>query len=147
MLLNLRWLKLVVASGSVLLIFTSLTTSAALAQAIASSPANDSVLPDAPEPAQNSISLEAYDSQQTGTGTITGTVLDTNRDVLQGASVTVTAQSGSVIRNAQSGADGQFALTGLPPATYKLTVTAPGMSAFTSAEIALRPASPASNRR
>ncbi|PYQ40227.1 MAG: carboxypeptidase regulatory-like domain-containing protein [Acidobacteria bacterium] len=139
MVLNLRWLKLVVASGSVLLIFTSLTSSAALAQAIASSPANDSVLPDAPEPGQNSISLQAYDSQQTGTGTITGTVLDTNREVLQGASVTVTAQSGSVIRNAQSGADGQFALTGLPPATYKLTVTAPGMSAFTSAEIALRP--------
>lgn len=137
MVLILRWLKLVLASGSVLLIFTTLTTSAAWAQAVVGSPANHSVLPDAPQTAQNSISLALPDSQQAGTATVTGTILDTNRDVLQGASVTVAAQSGSVLQNAQSGNDGQFAFSGLPPDTYKLTVTAPGMSTFSSAEIAL----------
>jgi hypothetical protein len=125
-----------------LLIFTSFTPSVASAQAIVSSPADNSVLPDAPQPAQNPISTgnnSPSGSAQAATATITGTVLDTNRDVLQGARVTVTAQSGSVIRNVQTGNDGQFAFTGLPPDVYKLTVTAPGMSTFTSADIALQP--------
>ena len=142
MVLNLRWLKLLLASSFVLLIFPSFTSSAALAQSIVSAPADDSDLPDAPQPAQDSISPPTDNpsgSAQAGTASITGTVLDINRDVLQGARVTVTAQSGSVIRSAQSGNDGQFAFTGLPPDVYKLTVTAPGMSTFTSADIALQP--------
>ena len=142
MVLNLRWLKLLLASSFVLLIFPSFTSSAALAQSIVSAPADDSALPDAPRPAQDSISPPSDNpsaSAQAGTASITGTVLDTNQDVLQGARVTVTAQSGSVIQSAQSGNDGQFTFTGLPPDVYKLTVTAPGMSTFTSAEIALQP--------
>jgi hypothetical protein len=140
--LNLRWLKLVLASSSVLLIFPSLTSSAVWAQTIVSAPVDNSVLPDAPQPAQNPMP-PATDSPsaspQPSTATLTGTVLDTNHDVLQGARVTVTAQSGSVIRSAQSGNDGQFAFAGLPPDVYKLTVTAPGMSTFTSADVALQP--------
>jgi hypothetical protein len=140
--LNLRWLKLFLASSFVLLIFPSFTSSAALAQSIVSAPADDSALPDAPQPAQDSISSPTDKPSafaQAGTASITGTVLDTNGDVLQGARVTVTAQSGSVIRSAQSGNDGQFTFTGLPPDVYKITVTALGMSSFTSADIALQP--------
>ena len=141
MVLNLRWLKLLLASGFVLLSFPSFTVSAALGQAIVSAPADSSVLPDAPQPPQKSISA-CTDSPsgcpQASTATLTGTVLDLNRDVLQGARVTVTAQSGFVSRSAQSGNDGQFAFTGLPPGVYKLTVTAPGMSPFTSDDIALQ---------
>jgi hypothetical protein len=140
--LNLRWLKLVLASSSVLLIFPSLTSSAVWAQTIVSAPVDNSVLPDAPQPAQNPMP-PATDSPsaspQPSTATLTGTVLDTNRDVLQGARVTVTAQSGSVIRSAQSGNHGQFSFAGLPPDVYTLTVTAPGMSTFTSADVALQP--------
>jgi hypothetical protein len=139
--LNLRWLKLLLASGFVLLIFPSFTDSAVLGQAIVSAPADSSVLPDAPQPPQKSISA-CTDSPsgcpQASAATLTGTVLDLNRDVLQGARVTVTAQSGFVSRSAQSGNDGQFAFTGLPPGVYKLTVTAPGMSPFTSDDIALQ---------
>jgi Carboxypeptidase regulatory-like domain len=139
--LNLRWLKLLLASGYVLLIFPSFTVSAALGQAIVSAPADSSVLPDSPQPPQKSISA-CTDSPsgcpQASTATLTGTVLDLNRDVLQGARVTVTAQSGFVSRSAQSGNDGQFAFIGLPPGVYKLTVTAPGMSPFTSDDIALQ---------
>lgn len=141
MVLNFRWLKLLLASSSVLLIFSSFTTPAASAQAIVSAPGEDRGLPDAPQPAQNPISAltdSPAGSAQSGTASITGTVLDTNRDVLQGARVTVRAQSGSVIRSAQSGNDGQFAFPGLPPDVYKLTVTAPGMSTFTSADIAIQ---------
>jgi hypothetical protein len=139
---NLRWLKLVLASSSVLLIFPSLTSSAVWAQTIVGAPVDNSVLPDAPQPAQNPMP-PATDSPsaspQPSTATLTGTVLDTNRDVLQGARVTVTAQSGSVIRSAQSGNHGQFSFAGLPPDVYTLTVTAPGMSTFTSADVALQP--------
>jgi len=139
--LNLRWLKLLLASGYVLLIFPSFTVSAALGQAIVSAPADSSVLPDSPQPPQKSISA-CTDSPsgcpQASTATLTGTVLDLNRDVLQGARVTVTAQSGFVSRSAQSGNDGQFAFTWLTPGVYKLTVTAPGMSPFTSDDIALQ---------
>ena len=128
----LGWFKRVLASGSFLLILTSLTSAAAVAQAIVSSP-----LPDAPQSAQNFPS-QANDSPQPGTATISGTILDANRDVLQGARITAAAQSGSVIRSTQSGNDGQFVFAGLPPDVYKLTVTAPGMSAFTSPDIALQ---------
>jgi hypothetical protein len=65
-------------------------------------------------------------------------VLDTNRNVLQGARVTLANPSGSVIRTVESGSNGQFAFTGLPRDIYKLTVTGPGMSTFTSTQIPLR---------
>jgi len=59
-------------------------------------------------------------------GTSTGTVLDRNRNVLQGAKVTPAGQSGSAIRTLESGNKGEFAFTGLPPDVYKLTVTQRG---------------------
>ena len=119
-----------------LLISYSLTPSTAEAQQSFSSTA-DSALPDAPEPAQIPGSPAATDSQQTAAGTITGTVLDANRDALQGARVAVAGQSSSAIRILESGSNGQFAFTGLPPDIYQLTVTAPGMNTFTSSQISL----------
>jgi hypothetical protein len=65
-------------------------------------------------------------------------VLDTNREVLQGARVALANRSGSAIRTVESGSNGQFAFAGLPPDVYKLIVTAPGMSTFTSTQIPLR---------
>jgi len=123
--------------GSLLLLstFCSLTYSAALQQqSFSSNP--DSALPDAPQHAQIPSSADT-DSEQTAAGTITGTVLDTNRDVLQGARVTVAGQSSSAIWTLESGSNGEFAFTGLYPDTYKLTVTAPGMNTFTSSEISV----------
>ena len=70
-------------------------------------------------------------------GAITGTVLDANRDVLPGARVTLAGQSGSPIRILESGSNGEFAFTGLPPDTYQLAVTAPGMISFVSSAISL----------
>jgi hypothetical protein len=57
--------------------------------------------------------------------------------VLQGARVKLADPSGSVIRTVDSGSNGEFAFTGVPPGVYKLTVTAPGMSTFTSTQIPL----------
>jgi hypothetical protein len=75
---------------------------------------------------------------QAPAGSITGTVVDTNRDVLQGAEVTLAGSSGSAVRTAQSGGNGQFAFTGLPPDIYRITVSAPGMNNFTSPQIPLK---------
>jgi len=120
-------------AGFILLIFSSLTNSSALAQESLSSRA----LPDAPEPAQVMTTPGPRPPQEASTGTLSGTVLDTNKDVLQGAGVTLADASGSLVRTAASGDNGQFAFTALPPGVYKLTVSAPGMSPFTSTQIAL----------
>ena len=121
--------------GFIFLIFCSLTGSTAIAQQSAISLAS-STLPDAPQP-QTSPASAAMGSPQTVGGTITGTVLDTNQDVLQGAQVTIAGQASSATHSVKSGSNGQFEFSGLPPDSYKLTVTAPGMSTFSTPEIAL----------
>jgi Carboxypeptidase regulatory-like domain len=78
------------------------------------------------------------ESEPADAATVTGTVLDKNHRVLQGARITLQNRSGSRIRTLQSGGNGQFSFSGLVPNTYKLTVTVPGMSTYTSPEIALR---------
>ena len=88
--------------------------------------------------AQDIRSLAVNEPQQTAAATISGTVLDTNRNVLQGARVSLASPADSAARTVDSGADGQFAFTGLVPDVYKLTVTAPGMSTFISSQIPLR---------
>src|SRR5215475_7014810 len=86
-------------------------------------PANDSALPDAPQPQQDREANNA----QAAAGSITGTVFDTNRDVLQGARVTLAGSAGFALRTVESGSNGQFSFTQLPPDVYTITVTAPGM--------------------
>jgi hypothetical protein len=113
-----------------------MTGSGAFAQESSNSAAHDDPLPDAPQPTQTSPS--SGNLQPAGDGTITGTILDANRDVVQGARVTLTGQSSSAPRTVGSGNDGQFAFTGIPPDLYKLTVTAPGMNPFTSPQIPLQ---------
>ena len=93
-------------------------------------------LPDAPRP-QAIASLENSDSQQSGTASLSGTVIDKNGAVLEGAQVTLTGPSGSPVRSVQSGRNGQFEFTGLTQDIYKLTVNAAGMSTFISPEIPL----------
>ncbi len=121
------------------LLVSGLTPGMAFAQQSSSSTAQKTTLPDAPQPAQATDSSLADVLPQTGAGTITGTVLDRNRDVLQGAQVTLSGQSGSALRSLVSGGNGQFAFAELPPGEYKLTVTAPQMSTFSSGLITLHP--------
>jgi hypothetical protein len=78
-------------------------------------------LPSAPEPQQR--------------GVISGTVLDTNHDVVRGAHLILRA--GSETHISDSGSDGQFQFQNLPPGQYKLSATAPEMSTFISQPIPL----------
>jgi hypothetical protein len=119
-----------------LLIFAGLMQCSLFAQETLSLTPHDTSLPDAPHLAQAATQVRTTD-QQAGTGSISGTVLDKNRDVLQGAQVTLTGASDSANRSVESGNDGQFAFSELPPDVYKMTVTAPGMTTFTSQQIPL----------
>lgn len=68
---------------------------------------------------------------------LAGTVLDTNRDVVEGASVVLSAARGGPNRVMVSGDNGQFAFTGLPADSYRLTVSRAGMGSFTSPDLVL----------
>jgi hypothetical protein len=111
----------------------------AFAQQSSSSSTQKTALPDAPQPAPATSPSAPKVLQQTGEGAISGTVLDRNRDVLQGAQVILLGQSGSAVRTAQSGVNGEFAFAELRPGEYKLRVTAPGMSTFSSNLITVHP--------
>lgn len=94
-----------------------------------------------PAPAQASIAAQSQipSAPALAAGNISGTVLDTNGDVLQGVTVTLINLSGVRVRTVKSGRDGQFAFPSLPPAVYRITVSATGMAPFSSASIALAP--------
>ena len=127
-----RWSRRLVVAGSSLLMFFSL-----IPYAVAQDSTNSRALSDESQPPQVTTQTPQEHVPQTSTGTVSGTVVDTHGDVLQGADVTLSDLSGSVVRTMESGNNGQFAFTALPPDVYKLTVSAPGMSTFTS-EIALQ---------
>ena len=57
--------------------------------------------------------------------TITGVVNDESGNIFPGATVTATNTASGFTHTATAGADGRFTLAGLPPATYRIDVTAP----------------------
>ena len=83
----------------------------------------------------NGISSLQRASGQTATVTVTGTlrgqVADPSGAVIPQASLTVTSAAG-VSRTGTSDATGQYAIPGLPPGQYTVTVQATGFSTFTS---------------
>ena len=82
-----RALTPIVLASSILLTFANLARSTAHAQESSRSSARDN-LPNAPQPVQVTSQPGEKRSPQTETGNISGTVLDTRGDVLQGAKVT-----------------------------------------------------------
>jgi Carboxypeptidase regulatory-like domain/TonB dependent receptor len=72
-----------------------------------------------------SIRLRA---QGTDLGTIRGTVTDTTGAIIPSANVTVTDVLTGRDRSTQTNGDGYYEMFGLNPGTYKVTITAPGMS-------------------
>ncbi len=69
-------------------------------------------------------------AQQTaGAAALRGTVVDPDGAVIPGATVTLTPASGSA-RIVKSGEDGTYALTGVAPGVYSVTVTMPNFASF-----------------
>ncbi|MGB9409330.1 MAG: carboxypeptidase-like regulatory domain-containing protein [Terracidiphilus sp.] len=94
-------------------------------------------LPDAPGMESSSGESSQHLLEQKGSATIFGTVLDTNGSEIQDAPVVLSTLSGASKRTVQSGSNGEFTFTGLPPGVFRLTVTGPGWGTFVSPNIHL----------
>jgi hypothetical protein len=89
-------------------------------------------LPDAPRAAAGQSDPTDNPSVLKGTATISGTVLDTNDDVVESAHVVLTERRGIGRHEMDSGANGQFEFPNLLAGSYKVTVTGPGMGTYVS---------------
>jgi Carboxypeptidase regulatory-like domain/TonB dependent receptor len=73
---------------------------------------------------------------QTATGTLRGQVADPTGAVIPQATITVTSTAG-VTQTGSSDAAGQYAISGLTPGRYTVTVEATGFSVFTSPPVGI----------
>src|SRR5260370_35437202 len=92
-------------------------------------------LPDSPQPQANVQTSAFAESQGTSPAnadsTISGTVLDANGDVIQGARVQLSKSAPpGVLREMRSGVMGQFEFLDLEPGTYTVTDSADAMTTF-----------------
>src|SRR5581483_730798 len=117
----------------ILFIFFSVTPHYVAAEERFTLAAQNTPVPNRPQ--RTEAPSEASQSQHAGT--VTGPVLDRDRDVLQGARVNLMGPRGSTLRTVESGNNGQFTFTGLPPDKYKLSIRAPGLTTYMSPEIVL----------
>jgi hypothetical protein len=86
-------------------------------------------VPDDPGAAR--IGLRSIDPDAPkGVGAISGTVLGPEGLILQNAQIVLTNSAGASDRNTVSGSNGEFIFNGIPPGTYKLTVTGPVMGNY-----------------
>ena len=119
-----------------------LTVSAARAQHLSSQSNMDS-LPDAPTRDASHDALvpqpnpQAPDSQSSAT--ISGTVLDIREGLVPDARVSLQTAAGVERSVETSDASGAFLFTNVPPGTYRIRITSPGLESFLSYEIILRP--------
>lgn len=75
------------------------------------------------------IAVGAY-AQSGGNVTISGTVTDPSGAVIAGAKITVTQKAMSFVREDTTNGSGQFNIPSLPPATYTVTIAAPGFKQY-----------------
>src|SRR4051794_2375360 len=95
-------------------------------------------LPDAQSVLSSLNSGAGEPAPATGTAVISGTVVDSNGNVIQDAHVALTDRGTTIERIMQSGPNGQFSFVALPAGTYKLRVTGKGMGTYVSPLITLR---------
>ncbi|HEX4036585.1 MAG TPA: carboxypeptidase-like regulatory domain-containing protein [Acidobacteriaceae bacterium] len=95
-------------------------------------------LPDAPGFGAQSQRGSAGQAASAGSATLSGTVVDPNGGVVEGARVILSDANPDDQRVLESGDNGQFTFGGLTAATYKLTVTGPGMGTVVSPNVEVR---------
>ena len=75
--------------------------------------------------------------QGTDLGTIRGIVTDTTGAIIPGAAVSVVDALTGSIRETRTNSQGNYEMFGLKPGTYRVTITAPGMSKYEIMDIVL----------
>jgi hypothetical protein len=78
---------------------------------------------------------------QSGRGTLTGTINDTNGAVIPGAAITLTETQTGSSYDSKSGPEGLFTFPELPPGTYTLEANAPGFKTYRQVGIVVQVAS------
>ncbi len=106
--------------------------------ASATAPEQSPIAPTAATPRNAAIEVagETVQSSSTSTCAITGTVEDSNGDVIQGAKLVLTGSNGKTTIQT-SGTDGQFSFAGLAAGTYSIAVTGKGWGRYSLPEISL----------
>lgn len=100
--------------------------------------AADRDLPDAPGySAQTTGAPGAAQSSAQALAAVSGTIVDPNGDLVQGAKVVLSGPGGD--RAVQSDERGEFSFSGLSSGSFRLTITAPGMSPASVPGIVLAP--------
>jgi Carboxypeptidase regulatory-like domain/TonB-dependent Receptor Plug Domain len=107
------------------------TTSSPI-NAIANAPA---ALPARPPGIGAAVGGQSTSTFPKGNGAIAGSVVDQTGAVVVGALVKVSAPGGEA--SAVTDDKGSYAIKGLPPGTYKITVTAPGFKPYELANLSL----------
>jgi len=107
-----------------------------------SRPLNAQVKSAPPDQLQSQFNLQAtahnQDTSSPVTSTISGTVVDANGDVIEGARVQLSKTDiPGTLREARSGEIGQFEFAHLETGTYIVTVSGDGMATFVSKPIVL----------
>lgn len=74
---------------------------------------------------------------QTTSSSLSGTVRDSAGSIVPGARITLTGQANGFVRNSVTNQDGFFSYPDLTPATFTLTVEAPGFKMYRENEIIL----------
>ena len=72
---------------------------------------------------------------QSGTSGVSGTITDQNGAAVPGATVTIINPETSFTRTATTSADGKYGFPGIPPATYRLEVTASNFKKLVNSNI------------
>ena len=78
------------------------------------------------------------------TTTLSGTVTDSSGGEIPGADVTVKNNATAAVSNGVSGANGEFTIPALPPGSYTVTIALMGFKTWSSPDLTLNAAVPAS---
>jgi hypothetical protein len=89
------------------------------------------------------LAVSVQVTAQTATTSLHGTIVDPNGAVVQGATVTLNNPAVGYTRTAKSGNDGVYQFLSVPPATYRLTVAAPGFATLKQSNVILQVSEPA----
>ncbi|MGC2549006.1 MAG: TonB-dependent receptor, partial [Candidatus Sulfotelmatobacter sp.] len=89
------------------------------------------------------LALNTSASAQTATTSLRGTVYDAKGAVISGASIKLSNPSTGFSRATKSDSQGNYQFLELPPATYTLTVNAPGFATLKQDGVVLQVATPA----
>lgn len=134
------WIQAVIATALVLVVqqpvFAQVQTVAAHATVVAGTQPKD--LPEAPRPVSDTGT--AASPLHSVTGTITGTVLDVNGDLVPGATVVLNAASAGDQREVTADDSAAFKFDSLTPGIpYEIKIDVKGFSPWTSQSIVLEP--------